>query len=793
VCDFNIFMKQITLVVWMLGLFPTVFAQSRPFVSKPSQLDDAHYAEWITAAEKNGVFYYRKTFTIHTIPDSFIVHVSADARYRLYVNGKQASWGPAAGDIENWNYETVDIARFLVPGVNIISSQVWNWGELNGARQQTVRSAFILQGNTTAEQIINTNKTWKVSRDNGYFALPMDSETVGGGYIAGSTDSINGKMHPWDWNLIDFDDSAWRFAEEYGKGNHTGLDTWIGTAWKLKQRELPAMEQVKERTLGILDIKGIKNPDINNMNFYIPTNSHVEVLLDNRTLTVGFLQILVSVGENSKIKVQYQESLFNSDGTKGNRNEWKGKLMKGYYDIFIPDGGDRLFEPLWIRTFRYIKLTIETKDEPLHIKDIFNLYTTYPLQQKATFETTNSDLKNIWDVSWRTQRLCALETFMDCPYYEQLQYIGDSRIQALITMYVSGDERLARNAIQQIYNSMQPMGLTKSVHPSGNVQIIPPFSLLYIAMIHDYFMMRDDSRFARQFMPGIQFILEWFISRIDTNGILGPLPYWNHIDGGTDFTNGSPPGISEGGSAHMTLLLAYALDQASVMLDSFENSCVAERYRRISSDLKKSTMDLCYSAEKKLIAETPEKKQFSQHTNIFAILTDAFCPTDQKEVIRIILSDKSLIQTTLYFKFYLFQAMKKAGMGDMVPDLMNEWTAFLSEGLTTFPEHGLNSRSDCHAWSAHPLYHFINTIAGISPASAGFKSVEIIPALGYLHELKCTMPHPLGEISVQYRKNLDNELNCKVILPVSLYGTFVYYGKTFHLHGGMNSFVVKKD
>ncbi|WP_372490084.1 hypothetical protein [Chitinophaga sedimenti] len=32
-------------------------------------------------------------------------------------------------------------------------------------------------------------------------------------------------------------------------------------------------------------------------------------------------------------------------------------------------------------------------------------------------------------MGWRTSRLCAYETYMDCPYYEQLQYIGDTRIR----------------------------------------------------------------------------------------------------------------------------------------------------------------------------------------------------------------------------------------------------------------------------------------------------------------------------------------------------------------------------
>src|SRR3954469_1973887 len=54
------------------------------------------------------VLKFRKTFDLPSKPNSFVVHVSADNRYKLFVNGTQVSLGPARGDLMNWNYETVD-------------------------------------------------------------------------------------------------------------------------------------------------------------------------------------------------------------------------------------------------------------------------------------------------------------------------------------------------------------------------------------------------------------------------------------------------------------------------------------------------------------------------------------------------------------------------------------------------------------------------------------------------------------------------------------------------------------
>lgn len=380
---------------------------------------------------------------------------------------------------------------------------------------------------------------------------------------------------------------------------------------------------------------------------------------------------------------------------------------------------------------------------------------------------------------------------MDCPYYEQLQYIGDTRIQALISMYVAGDDRLAKNAIRQFYGSLQPMGLTKSNHPSSGAQIIPPFSLIFINMVHDHYMLRDDSLFAKQYIPGIKFILDWFVSKIADNGMLGPLPYWNHIDGGTLFKNGSPPGISEGGSAHMSILLAYTIDNAVDIFKHYGFLCDAEYFKAISMALKEKTHKLCYNKEKKLIAETPEKKMYSQHTNSFAILAGMLDEKDEKIIVQKIISDTTLVQATLYFNFYVFQALKKVGLGGEVIKEMDKWSVFLDNGFTTFPEHGIDSRSDCHAWSAHPLFDFLNITAGVEPSSPGFKTVEIRPQLGKLSYIYASIPHPLGKISIEILEEKNGASQLKIFLPAELTGKLNYKQNTYVLLSGNNEFNLK--
>ena len=74
---------------------------------------------------------------------------------------------------------------------------------------------------------------------------------------------------------------------------------------------------------------------------------------------------------------------------------------------------------------------------------------------------------------------------------------------------MSGDDRLMRQAITHFDDSRIPEGITASRYPSDLGQYIPTFSLFWVAMVHDYWMHRDDSCLrSTVFMPGVRSVLE---------------------------------------------------------------------------------------------------------------------------------------------------------------------------------------------------------------------------------------------------------------------------------------------
>jgi alpha-L-rhamnosidase len=348
-----------------------------------------------------------------------------------------------------------------------------------------------------------------------------------------------------------------------------------------------------------------------------------------------------------------------------------------------------------------------------------------------------------------------------------------------------------RNTLLQADNSRLPEGLTLSRAPSAIPQIIPSFSLYWVDMVHDYYLLRPDENFVESFLPGIQAVLGWFERRMRSDGLMGGLEWLNFSDWSEGFLVGSPPGADQGGSALISLNFAYALDRAAMLFEHFGDKHSAERYSSLSLKIKEAVFDLCYDKKRGLLADTPNKRHFSQHTNIFGILSDCIPPSHQSQVMATVLNDSSLVQTTIYYRFYLFEAMLKAGMGDEYLSNLDPWREMIAKGLTTWEEGDYDERSDCHAWGSSPNYHLLSIVCGINPGSEGFRTVTITPHLGELEFVEASMPHPKGTIKTTYEHKPGGKLVARIQLPPETTGILKWGGQSRPLVPGKQTIRLK--
>lgn len=792
--------KNCTVIIFCLH-FLLVSAISFAQKIEPSILENRWQAFWVTVpsatADGYGVYLFRKTVELASKPSSFIVHISADNRYKLFVNEKLVSMGPARGDLSHWNFETVDIAGYLKSGKNTIAAQVWNEGEWKPEAQISFRTGFILQGATAVESILNTNNTWKCEKDNSFAPLKFDVPTY---YVAGAGEIRNMALHPKAWESEGYDDSNWQNAKQIFRGSPKNQLGAYGTTsgWMLVPSEIPQMEMKDERLLKVVNIQGNcsiptgfpeKKNEIN-----IPAKSSVKIKLDQTYLTNGYLNLEFSGGKDASITLSYAESMYSTYPSKGNRNETDGKLFLGRKDSLISNGSKvQKFTSLTYRTYRFIELSVVTQNESLTLNDIYGTFTGYPFKLNASIASTNNEMNKMLEIGWRTARLCATETYMDCPYYEQLQYIGDTRIQALVSLYNSGDDRLVKNAINLMDFSRQPEGVTLSRHPSYTPQYIPTFSLWYIGILHDYSRYGSDVAFIKDKISGVRQILDYFKKYQQTDGSLKNVPQWmftDWVDNFKDWKEGIGPMSANGTSALLDLQLLWAFQEAADLENKLGIPAFANEYQQSIDLLKKTIRAKYWDKEKKMFADREEKDVFSQHTNALAILTGIVNTQEAAQISQELLTNNQLAPASIYFKYYLHQALIKAGKGNDYLKWLDKWRENMSLGLTTWAETSDvdKTRSDCHAWGASPNIEFYRTILGVDSDGIGFSKVKIEPHLGQMTEMTGTVPHPKGNIAVSYK--LENgKWNIQIELPKTITGKLVWNAKTIVLKEGTNQIV----
>ena len=779
-------MKNLLTVLFFLTVFTTSSQEMNPDGGMEWK------ADWITLGgvdnEKAGMYLFRKSVKLDAVPKSFKVHLSADNRYKLYVNEELVSVGPNWGDLDHWNYETINLAPYLKKGDNILAVKVWNEADLRAVAQFSYKTAFIMQGDNDQSEAINTDESWKVLLDESYKPL---EQHIPGYYAAGAGDFIDFKKHPGAWKKMNYDDSSWELAHSVFEAEASGFGFVQRDGWNLVPSILPQMELTKDRLVKVSRSEGVDVPASflqNPTSINIASNSQAKILFDQTYLTNAYFTLKFSGGKNSIITISYAEGLFDSEGAKGNRDVIEGKTIMGRRDSIISGGtSGQEFTSLAYRTYRYVQLDIQTKDEPLTINDIYGTFIGYPFQMNAKLETDNKELSKMMDIGWRTARLCAADTYMDCPYYERLQYVGDTRIQHFVSFYNSGDDRLIKNALNLLDYSRQPDGYTLSRYPDRQNQAIPTYSLWYISLLYDYMMYGEDSDFIKNKLMGSRQVLNYFITYLDDDGSLKNVPGWNYTDWVPEWEFGMAPMAEDGSSAALDLQMLLALQSGIALEKEYGRSEFVMLYAEMANQLTKTIKDKYWVDSKKLFSDTPTKEKFSQHANSLAILAGLVEGSTKKAIGQSLLTDDSLAPASIYFKYYLHLALNEAGFGDHYLEWLDIWRKNIDLGLTTWGETSQveTTRSDCHAWGASPNIEFFRILLGIESASPNFKTVKIEPHLGDIDKIGGEMPHPSGTISVNYTKSGD-KLKAIIILPAGITGNFVWNGKVTDLTSGKN-------
>lgn len=788
-------------------------------------LVDRHYrsvrqwpAKWIACAEARDtpfVTAYRHSFTLEKAA-KILVHVSADERYRLFLDGEKIGDGSERGDAHNWFFESYELD--LSAGEHLIVAQVWSVGAERAFAQLTVHPGFILspQDPQYLELLGTGSADWEVKVLGGYGWTPPLMA-----WGTGLKSVIDGAKFSWGFERGEGE--GWKpakvlkFGESNGEYNSTEDDHYLTPAMlpamldEPRQvgtvRHVAALEKLETRNIPVLAANHIEGETAGWQSLIagtapitIPANTRRRVLVDLDNYYCAYPHLTTSGGNGATVRVDWTEALYDNttNYTKSNRDEIEGKYFAvlltpdsdGVGDSFKIEGGqNRHYTTLWWQCGRYVEIAVETGSEPLTIEKFSLHETRYPLEMESRFEGSDSRLQDITPIMLRGLQMCSHETYMDCPYYEQMMYTGDTRLEVLINYSISRDDRLPRKALRLYDSSRLPHGLTQSRYPARSLQVIPTFCLWYVQMIHDYALYRDDLDYVRSLMPGARGVLDYFQSRLNADGLLEAPEGWNFVDWVETWMEGNPLSAGDGVSGILNWHLVMTLDRAADLEEWLGEPELADRAQRMAAKLATATTKAFWNEERGLFADDLAHTNYSEHAQCMAVLSGHLDEVQRARIAHGLLHDENLDRATIMFRYYLLEAFYDLGLGDALSDRLDLWFNLTSAGFkTTFEQADpTTTRSDCHAWGAHPLYHYYASLLGIRPVKPGFSEVRIEPQLGPLQWANGTMVHPAGQIVAEFRREND-EIHGSITLPEGVSGTLVLPGRNLDLNSGLQQF-----
>ena len=755
---------------------------------------------------------FRRTFALEkgSLPEHWPLHVSADSRYKLFVNGCFVQEGPQkALDLKEWFFDSADIAAFLREGENVLAVEVLRYpapsasmggANCNDSLYRTPTPGLYI-ADVLETPLLGGRSGWRCALDReirvfGEEARPApihaQEDVEATGFFKG-------------WKCPDYDDTTWQPAAPRLMFDVPRADA----PGNLVARTIPAQRHTEKRFEGVTCVREGASPDDLKRRFdrmlrgetavTIPANSRAVVEISAGAEECGYLEYAFAGGKGARIatlcsecyaypqpprKAPFGDAMMPSAPRKGDRTDWKNGQLFGHTSFYKVAGCGteavpETYEPYWFRTFRYIQLTIETQSEPLVLCAFTYRETGYPLDVRTSFAASDESFRPIWDISVRTLERCMHETYFDCPFYEQLQYAMDSRSEILYTYAISADDRLARQCMEAFRRSQRPDGMTNSDAPVVRSNVIPGFSIYYLLMVHDHMMYFGDKALVKRHIPALDAILAFFDRSLTDLGLVGkvggPLmraKYWSFIDWSIKWNDnlGVPPATNKGtGSITMeSLLYLYGLQKAAELADYVDRSGLAEEYRARAERLRAAIRKNClgtYANGQSLIQDGPGVDDYSVHCQVFAALTGVVTPEEGKAMLQATVGNPDLAQSSVSFMFYLFRALELCGWYEQTDVQWELWRQMVRDNLTTCVENDTDARSDCHAWASLLCYELPAVTLGVRPTAPGFASIHIAPQMGALDAAKGDVITPKGIVHVEWTRGADGSCQLKYTLP----------------------------
>ncbi len=646
--------------------------------------------------------------------------LTADIKYRLYVNGRLVSRGPvdmgcdyAGGETRRWFYDFRDLTPYFTQGKNVIAAEVFHHWPI-GATVSRGQPGFLFEAEVSllreGKLTVKSDATWR--------AIPAAQFPNPTTYDAGK--------EPAGWRLAGFDDSAWP-ALPRGAGP-------LGAAGGQRDSAAdggPLPGPPHRRAAAAEDHRGRQFPR--------GLRPRAQRLPD---------------AESQRWPRRRDDRPRQSSSHDG---PGRGRAI---LRVSLHDGSCPF---LHASTFKNVT-------SPIEILDVGANFTSQPLEYRGAFACSDGQLNRLWKVSRWAVQICLQTHHLDSPnHQEPICDPGDYVIEAMVNDYAFAQPWLTRQDVRKFAWLLKDEKY-HNFHTS--------YSIGWLQMLIDYYDYTGDKALVEEMAPYVHELLDTYASWRGKNGLISEAPNYMFMDwvdiGG--FGCHHPPAVI--GQGYLTAFYYHGLEMAARVAEMTGDTARAAKYAKlrgeIAAGLQPRIVGACQGALSRRQA-VPDFGQagrtgcrpikdietFSPHVNLLAVLYDLAPRQRQKAIVEKVLAEKPL-NTQPWFMHWVFQAIDHAGLFDRYgTPQMRRWK--IVPETQSFREMW-NGGDLSHGWCSTPLVQMSARVLGVRPTSPGFKTFAVRPALCDLTWASGIVPTPHGDVAVSWAVGED-KLQLDVTVP----------------------------
>lgn len=712
---------------------------------------------WLASAPVGQQVYaaFRKRVKLAETPAAATLHLFADSRYVLWINGQYVERGPCRFDPIAPEYDTLDVRPYLKPGQNVIAvlahhyhdgKSSTDWVSINGrimrhAPGLTARLELRHAGGQPT--VVATDPTWRGTTQTRFLPSPTDQwENT----WASIPDRIDARRDAGDWTQPAFDDSTWETA--------VPVD---GALWgSLRPRGIP---RLREREVGPITLLepalGAEEPP-KSLATVLPLTLQAGEprVFDAGEFAQAYSILDLEAEAGSELELEYAQRYFDTGR--------KPAESYGRVNRYLARAGRQTYSSGDTFGFKYLVVRLKSGRATLHGVRLVNRL--YPFDVAGRFRSSEPLLNRLWTNCVNTIRLCSEDAYVDCATRERVEWMADGYAVAYRVTRVAlagpgdngqpryADARLLRNLLRHIGQSLQPDGRLKAHHPSDRWDIhgyIEDYSCLWVQALREYHEHTGDLDLVRELWPALTAQLAWFLDRRTTNGLVKA----------RDFVYpGSNPlcyQVCEGTTLNAHVI--RALRDAAELAGRIDRPGQAREYATAARDLDEAvSRHLWDDATGSYYGALKDGQQVAPTVPAaFIPLALGVVPTAHRDRVRQwLLAHAGEYEGLPYAYQFLFEAlygMETDEADRKVLDLIRRKWAAMAQGETRTVWEGFGPGENCHEAGAVPAYFLSAYVLGVrldGPVSA--RRLRLEPRLADLKEVEGTVVTELGPVPVRW-------------------------------------------